>query len=123
MQDYFTSLRRSPHGFQPRSISDRFWEKVDKSGDCWIWTGCRHAQGYGQMRIGSKADGTYTVRRATRICWEMHYGAIPDGLLVCHHCDTPECVKPDHLFLGTHQDNTRDAIVKGRHNKKRLPDP
>jgi hypothetical protein len=89
---------------------DRFWEKVDKSGDCWLWTGHRGCKGYG----AAWAEGRHQA--AHRVSWELAFGAIPDGLHVLHHCDNPPCVNPDHLWLGTNSDNQRDCVAKGRAN-------
>lgn len=95
-----------------------FWAKVNKDGPtlrpelgpCWEWTGYR-ARGYGVMRRAS----LYRFQIAThRYSWMLANGPIPDGLLVCHRCDNPPCVRPDHLFLGTTADNTRDRDAKGR---------
>lgn len=90
----------------------RFWSKVNKNGPngCWLWMACRN-RGYGVMSVNKKATTTH------RYSWELHNGPIPDGLHVCHHCDNPRCVNPDHLFLGTHQDNMQDMINKGRMSK------
>lgn len=93
---------------EPKSTQDRFWERVSRSSRCWIWTGAHDRAGYGWMRI----DGI--IIGAHRIAWELAYGPIPDGLLVCHHCDNPTCVRPSHLFLGDHQDNYDDMVTKGR---------
>ncbi len=91
-------------------IEERFWSKVDKTGSCWLWTGCKHPQGYGRIGVSKK------VKYAHRISWELHNGTIPEGAHVLHKCDVPCCVNPDHLFLGTHRDNMQDKIAKGRAN-------
>lgn len=95
-----------------RPVADRFWEKVDKSGDCWLWTAATAFWGYGVFQLG-RGPGEGIVR-AHRWSWEQAHGPIPDGLFVCHHCDTPACVRPSHLFLGTNADNLGDMGRKGR---------
>lgn len=90
------------------SIIDRFWARVDTSGGCWLWTGSRYENGYGKVRI-EKRD-----RHAHRAAWELEYGEIDPGLFVCHKCDVRLCVRPDHLFLGTHKDNMADMKAKKR---------
>lgn len=93
-----------------KSVSERFWEKVDKSGECWVWTASTHHQwGYGHFKFRGK------VAQAHRVSWEMHNGPIPEGLLVCHRCDNPPCIRPAHLFLGTDADNATDMVAKRRH--------
>lgn len=90
----------------------KFWQKVDKSGDCWLWTGHRSSKdGYGRL---SRWKITRAPLLAHRHSWTLRYGAIPDGLFVLHKCDVRSCVNPDHLFLGTARDNTHDMISKGR---------
>jgi hypothetical protein len=89
----------------------RFWAKVDKSGECWLWTASCTPLGYG--RCYTPGAGGY----AHRASYLIHYGAIPAGLEVMHECDTPNCVRPDHLKVGTHQDNMDDKVRKGRQQR------
>jgi hypothetical protein len=92
---------------------DRFWRKVDRQGDCWEWQASRDGLGYGFFRV---ANGE-SMKKAHRVAWELTYGAIPDGLIVCHRCDNPPCVNPEHLFLGTWQDNVDDRVAKNRSSR------
>jgi len=82
-------------------------EPVTESG-CWIWTRCTSRQGYGQITICRK-----TIP-ASRVSYELFVGPIPDGMFVCHSCDTPPCVNPAHLWIGSPKDNVSDMIKKGR---------
>lgn len=87
----------------------RFWRYVNRNPDgCWEWTGSRSEDGYGRLNVAGRP------LQASRISWAIHFAPIPADLFVCHHCDNPPCVRPDHLFLGTALHNTRDAIRKGR---------
>ncbi len=90
---------------------DRFWTKVAKGEGCWEWTAAR-SSGYGVItrRDQNRGHSIY----AHRLSWELHYGPIPTGLWVLHHCDNRGCVRPDHLWLGTVQDNLADMRAKGR---------
>lgn len=94
----------------PKNITPetRFWAKVRKSDGCWSWLATTDNDGYGKIKVSSK-DGL-----AHRFSWQLHFGPIPKGMRVLHTCDNPPCTNPKHLFLGTNQDNTRDAIAKGR---------
>lgn len=94
------------------TLADRFWLKVQKGSGCWLWTGGKHGRGYGGLHCGGKVFRKYL--QAHRVSWELHHGPIPDGLWVLHKCDNPICVNPDHLFLGTRQDNMGDCAAKGR---------
>jgi hypothetical protein len=93
-----------------KAIEERFWERVDKRGpeECWEWAGSRHIRGYGFLSGYGFAH---------RYSWELNNNkAIPFQMCICHHCDNPGCVNPDHLFLGTQKDNMQDCARKGRLN-------
>lgn len=89
----------------------KFWSFVQKTDECWLWTGTLNDKGYG--KIVSSGNGV-EIRRAHQLSWLIHGGEIAPGMFVCHKCDNPRCVRPDHLFIGTTQDNTRDRHAKGR---------
>lgn len=100
-----------------KSLETRFWLKVDKKpgfgphGNCWLWTACRALNGYGQMNLGSGRKAM-----AHRLAWAFrHHEEIPPKMYICHTCDNPPCVNPDHLFLGTPSMNMIDCKDKGRH--------
>ncbi len=91
----------------------KFWARVSKEyhpKDCWMWKGGCNDEGYGNFRVGKKSE------RAHRASYRLNNGRIPIGLCVCHSCDNPSCVNPQHLWLGTDQDNTDDKLRKGRLN-------
>ncbi len=97
------------HQFTPEQV-DRFWKSADTANPdaCWMWQKSILQSGYGNLGLSGK---NY---RAHRVAWMITHGSIPEGQVVCHRCDTPACINPSHLFLGTQGDNIRDAQTKGR---------
>lgn len=95
-------------------LNIRFWDKVEDGPGCWLWTGAiLKVSGYGAFAVKGKRVAAH------RFAWELYHGKIPKrkdyhGWTVCHRCDNPACVRPSHLFLGSHKDNMRDMIRKGR---------
>lgn len=91
------------------SIEDRFYEKVQKTESCWLWKGALNSRGYGSL-----GNGAGKRILAHRYSYVLHRGEIPEGLIVCHTCDVRECVNPEHLWVGTHKDNSDDMFAKNR---------
>jgi hypothetical protein len=102
-----------------KPLAERFWRKVDKNGPvirpelgpCWIFTGSKTSDGYGQITLCGR--GSKTVY-AHRLAWELTHGPIPAGALMRHACDNPPCCRPDHVQPGSSSENVRDAFARGR---------
>jgi hypothetical protein len=106
---------------KPTSPIARFWTYIssEPTSGCWLWTGPVDAHGYGTLSSGGAVASGAKHLKAHRIAYSTLKGAIGADLYVCHHCDNRLCVNPDHLFLGTNQDNLADMRRKGRHIKGR----
>lgn len=109
-------MKRGP---KPRPLAERFWAKVDKNGPtvrpelgpCWLWTAGGGSSGYGAISRGARRSG---MAPAHLVSWELSYGPLEPGKHPCHKCDVRRCVRPEHLFSGTQQENIQDAYAKGR---------
>jgi len=114
-------MAKKTYGPVVRHPSQRFWSKVRKGGpdECWEWIGAKHPDGYGFIYAGPSYDKNVRFTKVHRLSYEMHNGAIPDGLYVLHHCDNPSCVNPKHLYAGTQQQNVRDRAVRRRGKEHR----
>ena len=95
-------------------IKERLAERTREVEGCHVFTGARKGNGYGEIMHEGRRRGAHVVS------YEATYGPVPEGLFVCHHCDNPPCINPDHLFVGTNSDNQLDASSKGRGSRNNL---
>lgn len=92
------------------TVEERFWAKVDRSGECWNWTAATNAAGYGKLSVGGRGR----TMDAHRLSFLIHFGPFDRRLFICHRCDNPRCVNPAHLYAGTAKQNSRDMVNRGR---------
>lgn len=112
-------VNRTSGFFIGMTAEQRFFAQVVRGDGCWSWSAAKDKDGYGMFR-GDVLGVTCT--RAHRYSWAFHNQAlIPDGAVICHSCDNPECCNPAHLRLGTHADNQQERRAKGRHGVNRTP--
>jgi hypothetical protein len=121
--------KRCWHDFNARSVKDRFWAYVDKSGHCWLWIGRLTREGYGQFTLGRDETGKKIQRPSHRIAYQWEHGPLPDDVFACHNCDVNylpgdityrRCVRPSHITPGTVTDNNRHTVTANR-GRYRLP--
>lgn len=99
-----------------RPLKERFEKYVNKTLPCWIWEGSKDSHGYGHIKDNKK------LKISSRVSWELYRGKIPKNMFVCHTCDNPSCVNPEHLWIGSHTDNMRDSFSKNRMTRHRGED-
>lgn len=111
------TTERHRSGPKPKPLAERLWAKVDKTAECWLWTGYSERGGYGVITLSTGTSGGKPAR-VHRVAWELENGPIPDGMYILHSCDTPLCVRPAHLRPGTALDNMRDRLARDRYAYK-----
>lgn len=121
-----TRRRYQPAPPHTKTVEDRFWEKVEKTDSCWIWTGSIKPNGYGKAYAGTKpgSRNRSVHEQAHRLAFKLTHGYLPEGhkVVICHSCDNPRCVNPSHLFVATQKDNLADMYRKGRRVHRRKCD-
>jgi len=97
-------------GAKHASLAERLWRRVEKTDGCWLWTGSVNTRGYGHIR-----DEAGRLQMTHRVAYALTTGQwLAPYVFLCHRCDTPRCVRPDHLFVGDHTSNAADMVAKGR---------
>lgn len=99
-----------------KTLEERFLSKIEKTDSCWIWKGAKTRGNYGHLRY--KNGGKWVMKRAHIVSYTLYKGDVKDSI-VCHSCDNPSCVNPDHLWTGTRSDNSQDMVAKGRYPKSK----
>jgi hypothetical protein len=101
------------------TLADRFWSRVTRGDGCWTWQGRKDRDGYGRLEALGLSHA-----KAHRVAWHLVNGPVPAGMVVCHRCDTPGCVRAEpggtgHLFVASQRENIRDSLAKGRHGSQK----
>jgi len=112
MPPWSSKARRASLASRTATLEERFWRKVKKTEACWLWTGAT-IRGYGTIGRGARGKGNILTHV---LSWQLHFGSTK-GLKVLHTCDVRNCVRPDHLWLGTVADNQTDMAKKGRRGR------
>lgn len=107
------------HGLSHKERFEMYYIPEPNSG-CWIWLGWLSADGYGVFSYWDQDRGKILSVRAHRFSYKLSHGSLPKGRCICHRCDTPLCVNPDHLFAGTNRENQIDSVLKGRSGRQKL---
>lgn len=99
-----------------KTLEQRLQKHTQKADGCWIWIGPRNSNGYGRIHWQGRKQYVH------RLVYELAHGPLQKAIEVCHDCDNPACVRPDHLFPGAHKDNMADMVTKGRHPSQTQPE-
>jgi len=109
MSDLIKLAERCETEVGSRELDAAIINRLDRTGNCWLWTGALDDRGRGRVWHNRK------LKLHHRAVWEILVGPIPDGALLCHHCDNPQCANPNHLYVGDGKSNVADMLERGRH--------